>query len=774
MVFSLAQYLKDWIPDLLHLVELWEQESLTDLDKFYNDLLVDNSSSDKTDALLRFLYDIQSYELVKYLLEKNVEHYKKEKVVSSSMNGFHEACIYGFSQVCSIYIRNRQDINEIFSLNYENFKTNKKEIIRNLTGLQLVCLWSKYFPKRLPSYAHTVRLLLNHGARVNMTSTELTTPLHWICRAKHTTQLAQDLIERGASINAHDKLNIQPIHYACWSRNKTLVELLLSKGARLTDQDDFGRTPLHFLCMPMYTECLTTDDETEQYELMKYILNIYQNNSYAIDLTKQDKHGHTLLVYACVSHNVLLMELLLQYQKDLLNKTTNDGRTPLMIAIGEGFLNGIEYLLKQSGLHRNVCDSTGNTAVHHACMCTNSLIRSQLLQLLIEDKNGIFDLEKRNEQLMDPLMICIINQSIDLCKLLMNKNVTLTKKDIYSRQPLHVACQLGNYELVSLLLNSSNIDLNALDDNNRNCLYYAIDNGNENIVNLLIERNINIRIRDIVGDTPLHLAVQHTKNAYQLTTSLLKTQHGKSLINEPAADGMKPILLAASFEQAEVIYLLIKNNVDINAVDNEHHTALHLACKNGCMKSVFYLIEFGGLNVNELDCYRQTPIFYAYGSNNYNLVQYLLSCNAELNIRDSQNYLPLHIGILVSDPDEEFDTNLIDLYKDKYENLIDDQNNECQMTPLILGCMQGKLEIVKHLILNYKINIMTQCSNGHTPLHYACLLKTSKSLEIIKFLIEHGCTYENVDKPNGSFLYTIIQYGDKQAVMFFIDYWLVN
>ena len=188
------------------------------------------------------------------------------------------------------------------------------------------------------------------------------------------------------------------------------------------------------------------------------------------------------------------------------------------------------------------------------------------------------------------------------------------------------------------------------------------------------------------------------------------------------ADGMKPILLAANCKQAEVIHLLIKNNVDLNAVDSEHHTALHLACKNNCMKSVFYLIEFGNLNVNELDCYRQTPIFYAYASNNYLLVQYLLSCGAEINARDSQNYLPIHIGILSSKIDEDYNLNLIDLSKD----FLDDQNNEGEMTPLILASMQGKFEIVKHLISNHKVNIMSKCSNGHTALHYACLTNNPK------------------------------------------------
>ncbi|CAF2544138.1 unnamed protein product [Rotaria sp. Silwood2] len=766
-----AEYIRDWVPDLVRLVELWEKQSLTELDKFYADLLTDNSFSDKVDALLRFLYDIQSYEMVKYLLEKNVEHYKKDKIVSSTMSAFHESCIYGFSQVCLLFIRNNQDVNESFSLIYQNFKTNKKETVRNLTGLQLVCLWSKYFPKRLVSYAHTARILLNNGAQVNMTSTESTTPLHWACRARHTIQIAQDLIEHGACISAHDQLNIQPIHYACWARNQSLIELLLSKGAKLTDEDNFGRTPIHFICMPTYVEAINTDDQQQQCDLMKFILNKYEKNSHLIDLKKEDSQGHTLIAYACVSQNLPLLEILLEKQTELLNKTTIDGRTPLMIAIDECFVNGIEYLLKQPGVERNVCDITGNTAIHHACMCTNTSMRESLLHLLMDNTNGTFDLEKRNEQLIDPFMLCTVNQSIDLCRVLIEKNVSLTKKDLYSRQPIHVACQMGNYDLVSLLINSPNVNINAVDDNNRNCLFYAISYGDEKIVDLLLENNITIKIRDRVGDTPLHSAVQHKTNAFKLTNSLLTKQDGKDLINEPAADGMRPLLLAAEYKQPEVIYLLIKNGANVKAVDGEHQTALHIACRSDCMKCAFYLIEFGGLNVNELNCYRQTPIFHAFAANDFDLVQYLVSCGAQIDVRDNQNYLPLHMGIIICE-NEEYNLNLIDLYKNKHEKLLDDHNNECHMTPLILACMQGKFNVVKHLILNYKVNVLAKCSNGHTPLHYACLLKTQKSLEIVQFLMDHGCTYDKVDQPKGTFLFTVAQHGDRAAAMFFINYWL--
>ena len=669
----LAEYLRQWIPDVIRLVECWEQRSFVELDSFYMKLLEDEHCSDEIDAFLRFLYDIQSFEMVQYLLEKNVQQYKQTKMVSSSMTGFHEACIYGFSQVCSLYIRDGQNVNEPFSLIYTNAKTNRNESVRNLTGLQLVCLWSKYFPKRLVSYAHTVRLLLNHGARVNMTSTELTTALHWACRAQHTFQLAQDLIDAGASIDARDRINIRPMHYACWSRNRVIVDLLLKKGARLTDRDDLGRTPMHFLCMPKYAEAICTADQQNQVELMKSLLDYHRTLPYKIDFIQKDNHGYTFLGYACISHNLPLIELLLEYEPKLLNEATLEGQTPLMISINEGFIDGVEYFLQQTNLKRNASDHQGNTAIHHACLGSKSPIRLNILRMLLNDTNGRFDLEKRNEESHDPLMITIINQTPDACRLLIERGANVTKTDLHSRQSLHIACQLGNYELVSILLKSSQIDINALDDCHRNCLLYAISSGEIELVKLLIEKNAMIRIRDVIGDTPLHLTVQQKHNALELTRMLLETDAGKSLINVPAADGMQPLLLAAQSKQADVIHLLLKNGADRTAVDREHHNALHWACKSSCMKCAFYLIEFGEFDVNALDCYRQTPIFYAYESNDYDLVQYLISSGARLDLRNTQNYFPLHMGILTSEKDKDFNLNLIDAYQEKHSNLLDDQ-----------------------------------------------------------------------------------------------------
>ena len=749
------------------MIQLWDQRAFDQFDNFYGQLIKISPDDNLIDTLLRFLYDIELYDAVKYLVEKNVEHYKNEKVVSSTMNGFHEAAIYGFSHVCHLYIDSKQDVNEPFSLIYKNPQTNTNEKIRNLTALQMVCLWSKYFPKRISSYSQTVRLLLDHGARVNMVSTELTTALHWTCQMKHTFPIAEDLIEAGAQIRVGDRINLQPIHYASWSKNRPLIDMLIKKGARLTDQDDLGRTPLHFVCMPMAINFDFENDQQEQFDLMKYFL---EHNDF-VNLKQQDCQGYGLISYACMSKNGMLMKLLVENEPDLIDE---NGQTILVMAINANFVDGVKILLRSTSFNRNSMDQDGNTPFHHACMNVNGPNGLEIVQLLIEDRNGRFHLERRNNQSHDPLMLSVIHQSLDLFSLLMERDVSLTKIDLHGRQVLHIACQMGLMDFVSQLIKSTKININAVDDYNRNCLFYAISHGDVHLIDLLIENHVDIEVRDSIGDTPLHLAVQHEKFANELTHCLLKTNDGKKLIDVAAADGMKPILLATINRQSETFLTLIEYGADPNALDSEERNALHLACKSNSMKIVVYLVEILGLDVNSVDCYRQTPIFYAFSTNNSELVGYLIKCGARLDVRDYQNYLPLHIGILSSNEDDDFNINLIEMYKETNSALIDDNRNESEMTPLILASMKGRLNLVEYLLINCNVNCLTTCSNGHSALHYACLGKNKKSLQLIKFLINHGCDIDRIDRPTGSFFYTIIQYGDRSAMRFFVDRWLVR
>ena len=70
----------------------------------------------------------------------------------------------------------------------------------------------------------------------------------------------QDLIERGADVNAKDNGGYTPLHWASYNDSIAIAKLLLDAGADLEAKDKWGRTPLDF-----------TDDDEMEALLKKYI-----------------------------------------------------------------------------------------------------------------------------------------------------------------------------------------------------------------------------------------------------------------------------------------------------------------------------------------------------------------------------------------------------------------------------------------------------------------------------------------------------------------------
>ena len=99
--------------------------------------------------------------------------------------------------------------------------------------------------------------LIDHGARVDVTSSMHRTPLFHLCTAGGGPHLATRLIEAGADVNVRDRDGNTPLHAACMSGSALLVETLLSSGrASPTTQNAQGETPLHLATHPSMVNVL--------------------------------------------------------------------------------------------------------------------------------------------------------------------------------------------------------------------------------------------------------------------------------------------------------------------------------------------------------------------------------------------------------------------------------------------------------------------------------------------------------------------------------------
>lgn len=184
----------------------------------------------------------------------------------------------------------------------------------------------------------------------------------------------------------------------------------------------------------------------------------------------------------------------------------------------------------------------------------------KLIKSLISDENANFDAidEKGNT----PLYYAVIYQHIVNIKTLLIYGSDT--KIIYEKGQsiLHVACKLGDPEIVEMLIEKAGVDVNSV---------------------------------DLDGNTALHIACE--KENLEIVTSLVK--HGASIdpVNE---DFYRPLSIACINGNLKIIKFLVKNNADIeyyldhqNNEDNLATSPLLAACENGHLEVVEFLLQSG-------------------------------------------------------------------------------------------------------------------------------------------------------------------------------------
>jgi ankyrin repeat protein len=137
-----------------------------------------------------------------------------------------------------------------------------------------------------------------------------------------------ELINSGADVNAKEnKTGISALQLAVYYNLLEIAQLLIDRGASLDVQDKRGCTPL------MYAIFRGHDD----------MVTLLLKAGARIDLKAAD--GSTAIGYAVLRGNVSIAETLLRYGTDV-NVPIDTGLTPLMMAAGNGSEKMVDLLLK--------------------------------------------------------------------------------------------------------------------------------------------------------------------------------------------------------------------------------------------------------------------------------------------------------------------------------------------------------------------------------------------------------------------------------------------
>lgn len=237
----------------------------------------------------------------------------------------------------------------------------------------------------------------------------------------------------------------------------------------------------------------------------------------------------TLLISLTHSHNSIYSPLQDACQREdipevqtLLNRKSNDHfikkegtLSPLHIACQKKNSELMKILIKfESDV--NELDYMGCAPLHVAVATGNYDIAKLLLE---ESANP--DIQSAAEFVYAPIHLAVLKNDVDMIYLLSTYNANLDSRTQDSRfSPLHIAVKTQHVDAVKALLELCPISVDGIDENRSTALHYACQIGDDELVSTLIEANAYLFALNSSNLRPSQVAIiyDHTSLADTLTS----------------------------------------------------------------------------------------------------------------------------------------------------------------------------------------------------------------------------------------------------------------
>ncbi|KAK4077056.1 uncharacterized protein Triagg1_4023 [Trichoderma aggressivum f. europaeum] len=524
--------------------------------------------------------------------------------------------------------------------------------------------------------SRNIRLLIDHGADVNVQGGEYGTALHALAgsREPETGQLIELLLSNGAKVNRLSDWGTA-LHVACHEGMIETIQLLLDHDADVNAIGGRFGTPLQAAVTSMGLRLTTKDTLARERELILEIVELLLERGAEIN-QKGGKYGTALqAAYANEYVDMKLIRLLLNHGADV---TAEGGHHETMLAAAcsnpEIGLESVQMLLDR-GADVNARGGADGTALIVACKRGNL----ELMQVLV---GYGADVNAKGPQGQTALTTAFYNGNYgfisSVVKLLLEKGVDVNAEDEDGRTPLMLSCyEKERLELVKLLLKEG-AHVNVEDKDGQTPLAFACKyNGGAEMVELLLEHGANVFHRDSavwheVAHLPrstatpgdilamlkllhnYHIDVNHVHKGYgTMLTSLVKKWYPdpkKELypsirwlldqgadINIMGGDFGFPLQAACTLtgispdinsnSASTKLLLEICPDIDVNAQGGRFGSALQAAAFSGQAESVKLLLERNA-NVNAAGGKYGSALNAAIVTGHWNIVEILLQAGA--------------------------------------------------------------------------------------------------------------------------------------------------
>lgn len=357
-------------------------------------------------------------------------------------------------------------------------------------------------------------------------------------------------IQKGHSISELDRYDFDAVSWAILENvdNTTIKQMIMMDGNGAHKITHDGRS---YVFWAAYKNNL---------DLMSFLIEK------GTDMKLIDAHGYSLANFCAVTGqmNTELYELCIQHGSVLSEEKNKDGANALLLIIP--FLTDSEMIryFESKGLDVKSIDANGNNAFVYAARSGNK----KMMKLFVD--RG-----------MDPK----INNSSALFFAARGMRRNPNGIDVYK------------------YLDSLGLDLKAVNNEKNNLLHVLARKSEDSILlEYLVEKGVGVNDKNTKGETPIMKAIQSNNKV-----SLNVLNRNESDFDVQDNDGNTLWHHAIEHEDKEICLLLLKYNVELNAMNQQGMSALHLACMKGKnVDHLSFLVE-SGADINQKTEFGELP-----------------------------------------------------------------------------------------------------------------------------------------------------------------------
>jgi len=449
--------------------------------------------------------------------------------------------------------------------------------------------------------------------------------------------------------------------------------------------------------------------------------------------------------YKACNQNLPKIVTALSAREDVnVNQPFDRRTTPLTEAIPS--LELVRILLKCKGINVNQEDSFGWTPLIKACMA-NSI---DIVQELLQTRGILVNLKSTDSGDTALHYACGAHQaSTEIVSMLLKQREIEVNKpsDQGGKTPLIMAIMSGQLDKVKLLMERRDIDMSEIRDDHtlrmKTPLFWAFDAVDEygmqsplnfellNFMMGMIKKHS--RFSRLMSDLPYLLNKSILKfcsanrdvmnyidsNFYALAKSILEYHIDLNYYSEqetPLTAVCKHVHVDIAMPShmkrgAEFVTLLLSNsNVDINKkTEVDPESALHIACRRGLLPIVKILVARQDVKVNDPNVWGATALYVA--------------CN--------KDFLPFDFTKAGLEIVQSLLTHT-DIHINKSVEITPANDVKSSWTPLHEACSNPRrLELVKLLLSDRRIDVDIGTSTGNTALHMAVLCNSYHIVQVL-------------------------------------------